>query len=894
VPIAIDTQQMRERPADGSPARGARFERFDESVIEQPIFAQFIMAVARQPDKLAIDDGAVSLTYRELQRAAQHLAQRIEAVVLSGHPVGVLLPHGALFPIAALACLAIRRVYVPIDLSYPGERNDQIMREAGLAALIVAGGGHDLSRAASELPQLDIAQSLLADGGEAVAIAQAEGPAVVLYTSGSSGRPKGICNDERAILHRVAHFTVSCQLSADDHFILLSSAGTIAGVRDTLAALLNGATLHIADPHRLGAGGILRVLEDKRITVWYTVSALLRELLRLPQAKMAARHLRVLRLGGDAVLATDIELCRAVLPADCQILVGYGSTEVPTIFQWIVPSGWIADTPRIPCGYAAPGNSIALIKDDGDKATRGEIGELVVKSRYVALGAWEDGRLQPGPIEKDESDPSVRTMRTGDLVRRRDDGLWELVGRKDRMIKIRGFRVDPSEVEWILRESPGVADAAVIGRGSDGGTALIAYVVPRPTDTARLRDALRRAMTAKLPSYMRPTQLHFVPAIPRLPGFKPDLEALRKLETPTRRQGTGRGCPPPPIVPSPVRHAIENAWIAVLDRGSFAADMPFDLAGGDSLAAMRLWFIIEETLGTPLPIDTLQFDATPSQLADAIETLLAAPSPSPTAADEDTSPHVFLMPAYEGDVPMLAHFRAAFTGRIRFTVIRYPGWREMIDAAIDFDAIATASVAQIRGQSGGKPALLIGYSYGGFVAWEVARRLICSGEAVAFVGLIDSRRAPPGWQDKLVVRVSRIWNDAGLLRKALGLLFRLSAFRVLRALGRLAMLLPTKAAFAFHTRLIAELRLEALRAWTFERLPIGVTLFTTYDPQSPHADYGWRAMCDDLTVIPIGGSHTTVFEPLYRDVLCNRLLEKVTEAARASGAIAKSAASSLP
>jgi amino acid adenylation domain-containing protein len=855
-------------------------------LIARPIFARFMMTGARHPDKIAIDDGTVALTYRELQAAAQHLAHRIATAVPKGRPVGILLPHGALFPVAALACLAVGRVYVPIDLGYPGERSDQIMREAGLAALIVDGGGQALSPAAAASPRLDIAQSLRADDAQPVAIEAAAGPAVVLYTSGSSGRPKGICNDQLAILQRVDHFIDSCRLHADDRFILLSSPGTIAGVRDTLAALLSGATLHIADPHRLGTGGILRVLEERRITVCYTVSALLRELLRLPRAKEAARTLRVLRLGGDAVLAADIELCRSVLPRSCQILIGYGSTEVPTIFQWFVPPGWATDGPRIPCGYATPGHAIALIKDDGSPAASGEIGELVVTSRYVALGAWQQGGLQPGTFERDGADPSLRVMRTGDLLRRRDDGLWELIGRKDRMIKIRGFRVDPSEAEWVLRESPNVADAAVIGRARDGANALIAYVVPRAADTASLRADLQRAMASKLPGYMRPAELHFVDAIPRLPGFKPDLDALRNLERPPpaqRRSAVRAGAfAGEPIAASPIRQAVEHAWAAVLDRASFAADMSFDQAGGDSLTAMRLWFLVEEALGTPLPLDILKFDATLTQLIAAIETFLATRLSGPGAADGDTRPHVFLMPAYEGDVPRLADFRAALADRIRFTVIRYPNWRDMVDARIDFDAIAAASVAQIRAQSAGKPVLLSGFSFGGFVAWEVARRLIRSGTPIDFLGLIDTRRAEPSLPDKFIVRVSRIWEDAALLRKMLRLLFRLSAFRVLRAFARLAMLLPTRAAFAFHARLIAELRLSALHAWTLEKLPIDVTLFTTYDPLSPHPDYGWGAMCDKLTVIPIGGSHTTVFEPLYRDILCDRFPEMVTAATRPS------------
>src|SRR6185436_8370492 len=215
----------------------------------------------------------------------------------------------------------------------------------------------------SAIRQLDIRESLVNKILPEISIAPVGGPAVVVYTSGSTGLPKGICIDQSAISQRVAQFTNTCKLGSDDRFILLSSPGTIAGIRDTFAALLNGATLYIADPHQGGITRILRSLRDHRITVCYAVPALLRELLRLPAAAQACADLRILRFGGDAVLASDIALCRASIPRSCRILVGYGSTEVPTIFQWFVPSGWPLNGSTIPCGCPAPDLAISLEKE---------------------------------------------------------------------------------------------------------------------------------------------------------------------------------------------------------------------------------------------------------------------------------------------------------------------------------------------------------------------------------------------------------------------------------------------------------------------------------------------------------------------------------------------------
>ncbi len=359
-----------------------------------------------------------------------------------GRPVGVFLPNGSLFPIASLACFAAGRVYVPIDQNYPPERNDQIVQEAGLAAVIVDRADGMACSSLAAIPLLNITESLKQKTKHRISFAQMHCPAVELYTSGSTGRPRVSAMIKGQFYSEWRNSPLTCHLNPNDRFILMSSPGTIAGIRDTLAALLNGATLYIADPYQLGMNGVLAVVRDHKITICYGVPALLRELMRLPMAKRAFGNLRVLRFGGDSVLANDVALCRASLPDTCRILVGFGSTEVPTIFQWFIPSGWVPDGPVIPCGYPLSDTSISFRTENGMPAARGEIAEVTVKSRYVALGTWQNGELHPGSIQTDPDDPAVHIIHTSDLVRLRSDGLVELVGRKDRQIKIRGFRIE--------------------------------------------------------------------------------------------------------------------------------------------------------------------------------------------------------------------------------------------------------------------------------------------------------------------------------------------------------------------------------------------------------------------------------------------------------------------
>ncbi len=281
---------------------GRALGRLQDHWIEQPLIHRFEQAVARHGDKVALDDGVTRLTYCELRRALVHLAQHIVAAVPMGHPVGVLLPNGARFPIAALACLAVGRPYVPIDPTYPAERNEQLVREAGLSAVIVDGAQVNPPYVPKSLPCINIANSLEETGDPKVTIASEDGPALILYTSGSTGRPKGICYEQRAILERVAHATISKRVGPDDRVFLLSSPSTITGVRVPLLALLNGATLYCADPHRIGIDGVLRFLQDARPTVGYVVAPLLRTFLGSPGATQAFSCARVIRTGGDVLL----------------------------------------------------------------------------------------------------------------------------------------------------------------------------------------------------------------------------------------------------------------------------------------------------------------------------------------------------------------------------------------------------------------------------------------------------------------------------------------------------------------------------------------------------------------------------------------------------------------
>jgi acyl-coenzyme A synthetase/AMP-(fatty) acid ligase/thioesterase domain-containing protein len=836
----------------------------------------------------------ICFTYGEIYRASLVLARSIEERVPPGRPVGVLLEHSAFFPIAALACLRVGRPIVPIDQGHPIERNILIAREAGLQAVIFDGLDTELSGLLKDAVWLDVVSSLGVLPDVEPEMAPADDAAFILYTSGSSGRPKGICNNQSAILHRVVQFTNTCHLNADDRFVLLSSTGTIAGIRDIFSALLNGATLVIAEPSRVGFDGILRAMDREQVTICYALPALLHSLLHLEGAASAFRHVRILRLGGDIVWERDITLFRAMAPPACHILIGYGSTEAPTLFQWFIPRNWSGNGSRVPCGRLLPDVSVALVDESGMSSAKGEIGELIVRSRYLALGYWQDGRLQREVFE----DPaSLSFLKSGDLLRLRDDGLAELVGRTSRLVKIRGQRVDPGEIESVLRGSDQVAEAAVVVRTEDcNAPSLDVFVVPRDLATPPGIDDMRAMLARRLPAHMVPNRIRIIDAIPMLPGFKPDIATLANWNSakalPARQAPGPAKAPQAPVAEgNRVRKAVEIAWSKLSDRASFEMGYSWGEAGGGSLKAMELIFSIEKALDLTVPLEFLDQSTTPKALIDSLDRLLAAPRSTRGSwrADEKT-PLVFLMPGIAGDEPALAKMRADLRARLRFVTIKYPSAPTMFEADASFAAVVDAAIEQIRGSARTEEIIhLAGYSFGGFVAWEVACRLRAAGYRVGAIALIDTRRARLVAnlnRRKLSSRVSSAMQKI-LLRprqSAYTILYRTKhsvytrlPLNMLRFLHSWTMRFPSLAA-RLPESCDNELRRRALNNFTPSRLDHPTTLFRSTDYIQEFPDHGWSDVCPQLTIVPIDGTHSSMLVSPYRAVLAERLFETVAAA----------------
>lgn len=715
------------------------FAPFAESDV--PIWERFRSIANLHPERIAIDDGARAVSYREALRVVCALTALIVAETAPGDLVGILLPAAVEFPLAMLACLAAGRLFVPLDLHYPRAWLEGVMADSGMAAVL---GRFDDGESAGLVPagvhQIDLAKPLSESSIVPASPAGPDDPAFVLFTSGSTGRPKGIVNSQRALLQRVAQYVNAAHVSERDRFLPLSSECTIAGLRERLTALLTGATLHLIDVQRAGARQILNRLGEAQITMVYAVPALLRSLMQLGADK-APSSLRVVRVGGDAVLWSDVEALRAWLPAECRIELGYSSTEAP-IMQWFVPQDFPQEGSRVPLGYPLPGNALAILGEDGGAVAPGETGELVVRSPYVALGRWIGGRCVTEDFPSDPKDPSCRILHTGDLVRLRADGLIDLIGRKDRQLKIRGQRVEPGELEAALRRQAGVQDAAVFPRRVGASWWLIAYVVAPQADETFAAD-LKATLRGALPPALQPQRIHVIDAIPRLASAKLDSGALAALDEDWQRREVTASPATSDAPRGETEEAIAAIWRRVLERDDIGRNDDFFDLGGDSLSTLALMFGIEDALGRELPVTLIYAAPTIAALAAAVTQHRATEfSPLVLIRAGEGAP-LFIVHGVGGNVMELFAFgrQLSFDGPVYAIQARGLDGQEAPNRSIA--AMADDYLAAIRGAFPDGPYHLAGYSSGGLTALAIARRLRADG--VASLTLIDTQTHARQW-----------------------------------------------------------------------------------------------------------------------------------------------------
>ena len=603
----------------------APFEGIPASALEGSVWDRFELVAARFPDRLAVQDAAGAQTYAELRARAAGIAAAVASAVEGREgPVAVLAQHDAGFAAAFLGVMAAGRAAVLLDSGHPAERNRRIAAHSGACAVAAAAelGAHarDIFPAGAPIIDLDASP---AGPERALPTIGPDDLAYVLYTSGSTGEPKGVFHDHRTAVHGIMLFAEFARIRPHDRLCIFYS-GVISAVRRTLGALLNGASLHIFQAESLGARGIAREVRTRGISIIVDVPTIFRRLAGALAEGERLDSLRHLCLSGDRCDWSDYDAFLGVTGPGAEFAISAASTEVSCGYaRWMVDPALRTPSGRLPVGRPVRGVDVWIETAEGRPAPDGEVGEVVVSSRYVARGYWQDPKATAARFQPDPKDESARVFRTGDLGLRRPDGLFELVGRGDRQIKLRGHRIEPAEVESVLRTFEGVADAAAVVRKDAGGAnrALVAYVELEPGFRSLMPRHLMAKISHVMPAPLTPSVIFAVRTLPQLMNFKVDRTALAKLDARRARNDGGRA-------EDPMLDRVARAFEAIVPGAHATPEDNLLSLGGDSLQAVELALELEREFGVKVPGAAMKQSQSIRNLAAWISGRVKEPTPA--------------------------------------------------------------------------------------------------------------------------------------------------------------------------------------------------------------------------------------------------------------------------
>jgi amino acid adenylation domain-containing protein len=613
-------------------APGGEFIEFEPEEIEQSIPERFEKIVQQYPDKIAIKSKDAVVTYSELNAMANRLGH---ALVLERgtqpEPVALVLEKGIAQFTAILAVLKAGKFIVLLDPLFPAERLVTIVNDCRPTLVWTDRVSGSIARSALSksclVKEIESIDQGLPNGDLKLPI-MPTALALLTYTSGSTGKPKGVIWNHRDRLHCHMLRTQSDRVSAEDRVALLF-AGTSNAVTNAFVALLNGSLLLPFDVKKEGVGSLADWLSREKVTLCVIAPALFRSLCETLNGNDNFPDLRILRSGSAAVYKKDIELFRERFASDCLFVNSLSATETGMATRYVIDSKTELQGNEIPIGYPVQDKEILLLDDDGKEVGFGEAGEIVVRSKYLSLGYWNDPELTAAKFKPDPKDPEKRLYYTGDLGLMLPGGCLIHRGRKDFRVKVRGYRVDLIEVQKALLSHNGVEDAIVVAPETETGDArLIGYFTCRSEPGPTIRD-LRSFLKEKLADYMVPSIFVKLDAFPLTTNGKIDPKALPEPDESR----------PEISVPyeSPRNESERNLvgiWEAVLKIHPVGIHDDFLELGGHSLLAALIIAKINQTFGIDLSLRSLLDVSTVAGLAGVVASLCASKSRSAAKAVE--------------------------------------------------------------------------------------------------------------------------------------------------------------------------------------------------------------------------------------------------------------------
>ncbi len=559
---------------------------------ERCIHELFSAQARRTPQAVALRYEGQEITYEDLDVRTNRLAQYlITQGATVDEPIGVCLPRSPELITTLLAILKAGAAYLPIDPLYPASRRAAMIADAQLRLIVC--NRETVNCVAEGTHRTIFVEEATNDGRESTDCppprATSANVAYVIYTSGSTGLPKGVMVPHRGLVNHATAIARECNLQPGDSVLQYLSLSFDAAAEEIFPALTSGATLHLHPaPAELSGRVLLDWSRENQVNVLHLPvavwSSLFEEVSRhgLP----AVRHLKTVLAGGDTLSAEQVRQWRRATGDRVRFLFAYGVTESTITSTLFDASIALPETSSncLPIGRPIDNTRLYVLDELQQPVPIGVAGELYIGGVSTALGYLRRPELTAERFLSDpfSDTPGARMYRTGDLVRYLPDGNLEFLGRADRQVKVRGYRIEPAEIEAVLQLHPHVGEAIVVTCGQGEDKRLAAYVGTRP-GLALTAEELRTFLSTRLPGHMLPAAISVLEELPRLACAKVDVAAL---PAPNWERGETKVAFVAPQTPA--EQALAQIWAEVLGRAAIGVHDNFFDIGGDSIRSIQV------------------------------------------------------------------------------------------------------------------------------------------------------------------------------------------------------------------------------------------------------------------------------------------------------------------
>ena len=737
---------------------------------EKCIFELVEEQVRRTPDATAVEHHDQALSYREFNRRANQLAHHLRKHgVGPDTPVGVSLAPSFSLTVALLAVLKAGGACLPLDPAYPKDRLEYMAHDARISLLLTEDAiadnlSADLAGTGTKIIRLDSGwKEIASESGENLERNVApENLAYLIYTSGSTGKPKGVMLPHRGLVNYIMAAIRLYGLTASDRQLQFSSISFDIAIEEMFPTWAAGATLVLRSrDFSLAGSDFLAWARRQRLTFITVATAYWHELVHeLKESGTALPEtLRLVVVGGEKAQLQALEAWRKIAGGRVRWINTYGPTEASVIATSYEPpiSGPLPEP--LPIGRPITNAKIYILDENLEPVAPGEEGELHIGGPGLARGYLNAPEATAAKFIADpfSLEPGARLYKTGDLASYRPNGEIEFRGRRDFQVKIRGFRVEPGEIETALGRDPSVREAVVLlDEDSAAGKRLLAYVVPA-SGAQPTAAGLRHHLKGLLPDYMVPGGFVFVRELPLTPNGKVDRRALLAIRPDDTADENY-------IAPSDeIQKKLASIWEELLGRRPIGRGENFFELGGHSLIAVRMIRRIEQAFDRKLPLAVLLEAPTIEQLAAILKEKTWKPSFALAVPIQPLGarPVFFCVHGLGGgvlrfqdlarhmapDQPFYGIQPVGFNGNGENNYTNESEGNGENGAGQPFlrtvEEMAARYILEMRNVQPEGPYYIGGYSFGGLVAFEMARQLEAGGEEVGFLGLLDTYPGKP-------------------------------------------------------------------------------------------------------------------------------------------------------